>query len=99
MSLHFILVLAFLLFGIGTLGLLIRKNIFVLFMCLELMLSSVSLILVAFSSYNNSLDGALFVFFLITLAAAEVAIGLAIVVRLFRLRKSIKSDAFNHLQF
>lgn len=99
MSLDCVLILAFLLFGIGALGLLIRKNILVIFMCLELMLSSVSLILIAFSSYNNTADGALFVFFLITLAAAEVAIGLAIVVRLFRLRKSIQSDAFNHLQF
>lgn len=99
MSLHAILVLAFLLFGMGALGLLLRKNILVIFMCLELMLSSVSLVLVAFSSYNNNLDGALFVFFLITLAAAEVAIGLAILVRLFRLRQSIKSDSFHNLQF
>lgn len=99
MSLHAILVLAFLLFGMGAFGLLLRKNILVIFMCLELMLSSVSLVLVAFSSYNNNLDGALFVFFLITLAAAEVALGLAILVRLFRLRQSIKSDSFHNLQF
>ncbi len=99
MSLHSTLMVAFFLFGIGTFGLLVRRNIIVMYMCLELILSAVSLVLVAFSSYNNVLDGVLLVFFLISIAAAEVAIGLAIIVRLFRLKQSVQTESFNELQF
>lgn len=99
MSLSTTLIVAFLLFGIGTFGLLLRRNVLVMYMCLELILSAVSLILVAFSSYNNVLDGVLLVFFLISIAAAEVAIGLAILVRLFRLKHSVHTESLNQLKF
>lgn len=78
-----------LLFMIGFAGVLLRSNTLVLYMSLELMLNAVNLALVAFSRYNNSLDGSLFVFFIITVAAAEVAVGLAIIVALYRRRQSV----------
>lgn len=92
----FILV-AGLLFAIGLLGVILRKNTLVLYMSLELMLNAVNLALVAFSRYNGSMDGNLFVFFIITVAAAEVAIGLAIIVALFRLRQTVMVDQLTTL--
>lgn len=92
----FILV-AGLLFAIGLLGVILRKNTLVIYMSLELMLNAVNLALVAFSRYNGSMDGNLFVFFIITVAAAEVAIGLAIIVALFRLRQTVMVDQLNAL--
>jgi NADH-quinone oxidoreductase subunit K len=83
------LVISTLLFAIGFFGVLLRRNTLVLYMCLELMLNSVNLALVAFSRYNNIMDGNLFVFFIITVAAAEVAVGLAIIVALFRRCRSL----------
>lgn len=90
----FILV-AGLLFAIGLLGVLLRKNTLVIYMSLELMLNAVNLALVAFSRYNGTMDGNLFVFFIITVAAAEVAVGLAIIVALFRKRQSVMVDNLN----
>jgi len=87
----FILV-AGLLFAIGLLGVLLRKNTLVIYMSLELMLNAVNLALVAFSRYNGTMDGNIFVFFIITVAAAEVALGLAIIVALFRLRQTVMVD-------
>tara|TARA_B100000886_G_scaffold303906_1_gene234809 strand:+ start:28 stop:333 length:306 start_codon:yes stop_codon:yes gene_type:complete len=87
----FILV-AGLLFAIGMFGVILRKNTLVIYMSLELMLNGVILALVAFSRYNGTMDGNLFVFFIITVAAAEVALGLAIIVALFRLRQSVMVD-------
>ena len=84
----FILV-AGLLFAIGMFGVILRKNTLVIYMSLELMRNGVILALVAFSRYNGTMDGNLFVFFIITVAAAEVALGLAIIVALFRLRQSL----------
>lgn len=81
-----------LLFAIGLLGVILRKNTLVIYMSLELMLNAVNLALVAFSRYNGTMDGNLFVFFIITVAAAEVAIGLAIIVALFRLRQTVMVD-------
>lgn len=92
----FILV-AGLLFAIGLLGVLLRKNTLVIYMSLELMLNAVNLALVAFSRYNGTMDGNLFVFFIITVAAAEVAIGLAIIVALFRLRQTVMVDELTSL--
>lgn len=92
----FILV-ASLLFAIGLLGVILRKNTLVLYMSLELMLNAVNLALVAFSRYNGTMDGNLFVFFIITVAAAEVAIGLAIIVALFRLRQTVMVDQLTAL--
>ena len=92
----FILV-AGLLFAIGLFGVILRKNTLVIYMSLELMLNGVILALVAFSRYNGTMDGNLFVFFIITVAAAEVALGLAIIVALFRLRQSVMVDQLTSL--
>jgi NADH-quinone oxidoreductase subunit K len=98
MTLHSCLVLSALLFAIGFLGVLIRKNTLVIYMCLELMLVASTLALVAFSRYNGTLDGNVFVFFILTVAAAEVAVGLAIIVALFRKRQTVQVEALNQLK-
>jgi len=92
------LTVAGLLFAIGFFGVLVRKNTLVMYMCLELMLSAATLAAVAFSRYYGSMDGALFVFFIITVAAAEVAVGLAIIVALYRRRRTIEVDELNYLK-
>lgn len=91
-GLNAFILLAGLLFAIGLLGVILRKNTLVIYMSLELMLNAVNLALVAFSRYNGTMDGNLFVFFIITVAAAEVALGLAIIVALFRLRQTVMVD-------
>ena len=90
--------LSALLFVIGFFGVLLRKNTLVIFMCLELMLVAATLGLVAFSRYNGTMDGNVFVFFILTIAAAEVAVGLAIIVALFRRRHTIQVEELNHLK-
>ncbi len=92
------LALSALLFAIGFFGVLLRKNTLVIYMCLELMLLASTLALVAFSKFQGTLDGAVFVFFILTIAAAEVAVGLAIIVALFRRRHSVQVDDLNHLK-
>jgi len=87
-----------LLFAIGFFGVLLRRNTIVIYMGLELMLNASTLALVAFSRYNNTMDGNVFVFFIITVAAAEVAVGLAIIVALFRKRQTIEVDQQNALR-
>jgi NADH-quinone oxidoreductase subunit K len=87
-----------LLFAIGFLGVLVRRNTLVIFMCLELMLVAASLALVAFSRFNGTEDGDVFVFFILTVAAAEVAVGLAIIVALFRTRQTIQVDRLDSLK-
>tara|TARA_B100001248_G_scaffold260540_1_gene249093 strand:+ start:108447 stop:108752 length:306 start_codon:yes stop_codon:yes gene_type:complete len=96
-SLNAYLVVAGLLFAIGFFGVLLRRNILVIYMCLELMLTASNLALVTFSRFNNTMDGSLFVFFIITVAAAEVAVGLAIIVALYRKRHSVMSDELTSL--
>ena len=86
------------LFALGFLGVLLRKNTLVIYMCLELMLLASTLALVAFSRYNGTLDGSVFVFFVLTIAAAEVAVGLAIIVALFRKRHTVQVEELNHLK-
>src|SRR5471032_375304 len=86
------------LFAIGFLGVLLRRNTLVIYMCLELMLVAATLALVAFSRFNGTQDGDVFVFFILTVAAAEVAVGLAIIVALFRLRQTIQVEALNQLR-
>lgn len=86
------------LFALGLLGVLVRRNTLVVFMCLELMLVASTLALVAFSRFNGTLDGNVFVFFILTVAAAEVAVGLAIIVALFRQRQTIQIDQLNSLK-
>ncbi len=87
-----------LLFAIGFFGVLLRRNTLVVYMCLELMLNAVTLALVAFSRFNGTMDGNIFVFFIITVAAAEVAVGLAIIVELFRKRHTVLLPALNALK-
>jgi NADH-quinone oxidoreductase subunit K len=86
------------LFAIGLLGVLIRRNTLVVFMCLELMLVASTLALVAFSRFNGTMDGNVFVFFILTVAAAESAIGLAILVALFRNLRTIHVDDLDTLK-
>jgi NADH-quinone oxidoreductase subunit K len=92
------LVLSALLFVVGFLGVLLRKNTLVIYMCLELMLVASTIALVAFSRFNGMLDGNVFVFFILTVAAAEVAVGLAIIVALFRKRGTVQVDELNALK-
>ena len=80
------LVLAAMLFTIGATGVLVRRNVLVMFMCVELMLNAVNLTFVAFAKSLNDINGQVFVFFTLTVAAAEVAVGLAIIVAIFRRR-------------
>lgn len=96
-GLNAFLIVAGLLFAVGLLGVTLRQNTLVIYMSLELMLNSVNLAFVAFSRYNGTMDGNLFVFFIITVAAAEVALGLAIIVALFRRRQSVMVDQLNAL--
>ena len=82
------LVVSVLLFCLGLLGVIVRRNVLVIYMSLELMLNAANLALVAFSRYTDSLDGQVFVFFIITVAAAEVSVGLALIVALYRKRQT-----------
>ena len=93
-----VVILSLIIFSIGILGVLIRKNAIIIFMSIELMLNAVNLNLVGFSRYYNSIDGQVFVFLVMTLAAAEVAVGLAIIVSLFRNKNSINIDEINILR-
>ena len=97
-GLYHYLILAATLFAIGFFGVLIRKNTLVIYMCLELMLVASTIGLVAFSRFNGTMDGNVFVFFILTVAAAEVAVGLAIIVALFRQRRTIQVDQLNALK-
>lgn len=98
-SLNHFLILSSILFCIGVTGVLTRKNAIIIFMCIELMLNAANLSLVAVSHYTNTLDGQIFVFFVMTVAAAEVAIGLAIIVTIFRNRQSINIDDVNIMKW
>jgi NADH-quinone oxidoreductase subunit K len=82
------LVVSVLLFCLGLVGVIVRRNLLVIYMSLELMLNAANLSLVAFSRYTDSLDGQVFVFFIITVAAAEVSVGLALIVALYRKRQT-----------
>ncbi|NVJ49896.1 MAG: NADH-quinone oxidoreductase subunit NuoK [Gammaproteobacteria bacterium] len=93
------LIVAAILFSISIAGIIInRKNVITLLMCIELMLLAVNINFIAFSYYLNDLQGQLFVFFILTVAAAEAAIGLAILVALFRNRTSIDVEELNQLK-
>jgi NADH-quinone oxidoreductase subunit K len=82
------LTVSIILFCLGLLGVIVRRNLLVIYMGLELMLNAANLALVAFSRFNNDLDGQVFVFFIITVAAAEVSVGLALIVALYRKRRT-----------
>lgn len=87
------------LFTIGVLGVLYRRNAIIIFMCIELMLNAVNLLMVAFSSYLNDSSGQVFVFFIMAVAAAEVAVGLAILVLMYRNTKTIDINVLNRLKW
>jgi len=99
MELNYFLVLALILFCTGIVGVLIRRNAIIVFMCIELMLNSVNLIFVSFSTYLGTLNGQIFVFFIMTVAAAEAAIGLAIIIALFKNKDTINLDEINILKW
>ena len=96
--LHYIWLSA-ILFSIGVMGVLYRRNAIVIFMCIELMLNAVNLLLVAFSRFHNDAGGQVFVFFIMAVAAAEVAVGLAILMMIYRNTKSTDIDFLNRLKF
>jgi NADH-quinone oxidoreductase subunit K len=93
------IVLSAALFTIGAVGVLIRRNAIVLFMCIELMLNAANLALVTFSRMNGNLDGQIIAFFVMVVAAAEVVIGLAIIMSIFRTRRSASVDDANLLKY
>ncbi len=92
LGLHFNLLISAILFCIGVAGVLTRKNTIVIFMCIELMLNAVNLTLVTFSVYLNNINGQIFVFFVMAVAAAEAAVGLAIILSVFRNFLTVESD-------
>ncbi|HLP19504.1 MAG TPA: NADH-quinone oxidoreductase subunit NuoK [Chitinophagales bacterium] len=94
---HYIFLSA-VLFSIGVLGVLFRRNAIIMFMSIELMLNAVNLLLVAFSTYHNDASGQVFVFFVMAVAAAEVAVGLAILVTIFRNVHSVDIDELKSLR-
>lgn len=92
------LIVSAILFTIGVVGVLIRRNPLIIFMSIELMLNAVNLSFVALSSYLDSADGQMFVFIVLTVAAAEVVVGLALIVSIFRTRRNIDVDEMNVLR-
>lgn len=94
---HYLAVSA-LLFAIGLFGVIIRRNLLVIYMSLELMLNAANLALAAFSRFTGNLDGQVFVFFIITVAAAEVAVGLALIVALYRRRQTAHVEDLTSLK-
>ncbi|HET6910822.1 MAG TPA: NADH-quinone oxidoreductase subunit NuoK [Mycobacteriales bacterium] len=99
MSPDYYLYLSAVLFTIGALGVLIRSNAIVVFMCIELMLNAVNLTLVTFSRIDGTLDGQIMAFFVMVVAAAEVVVGLAIIMSIFRSRRSASVDDANLLKY
>jgi NADH-quinone oxidoreductase subunit K len=92
------LTLSAILFGLGVAGFIFRKNVITIFMCIEVMLNAVNLAFIAFSRYLGSLDGQVFVFFVIVVAAAEAAVGLAIIIALYRTRASLAIDELDSMK-
>jgi NADH-quinone oxidoreductase subunit K len=93
------LVLAAALFSVGAVGVLVRRNAIVVFMCIELMLNATNLTLVTFSRINGTVDGQIMAFFVMVVAAAEVVVGLAIIMAIFRTRRSASVDDANLLKY
>jgi NADH-quinone oxidoreductase subunit K len=98
MPIQYYLILSVIMFVIGIVGVLVRRNAIVIFMCMEMMFNAANLAFVAFASLHNALDGQLFVFFVMTVAAAEVAVGLALMVAIFRAKQSIDVDQMSSLK-
>lgn len=93
------LALSAVMFVIGVVGVLVRRNAIIVFMSIELMLNSVNLTLVAFSAYLGDVTGQILVFFVMTVAAAEAAVGLAIIIALYRIRQTVNIDDINILKW
>ncbi len=93
------LMLSAILFAIGTLGVLTRKNAIVVFMCIEVMLNAVNLTFIALSRHVGNMDGQIFVFFVMTVAAAEAAVGLALIIAFYRNKETLDVDDFNMLKW
>jgi NADH-quinone oxidoreductase subunit K len=95
---NYYIILSAILFTIGALGVLVRRNALIIFMSVELMLNAANLAMVAFSSVIQSFSGQIFVFFVIAVAAAEVAVGLALIVEIFKTKRSIDVDQISSLK-
>lgn len=93
------LILSGILFSIGAVGVLINRNALVIFMCIELMLNAVNLAFVTFARQQDSMDGQIFVFFVMTVAAAEAVVGLAIIIALFRNKATVNVDDINIMKW
>ena len=98
-GLHHYLLVSIMLFCLGLLGVILRRNLLIIYMSLELMLNAANLALVSFSRFNNKLDGQVLVFFIITVAAAEVAVGLALIVALYRKRQSAHVEDLTSMKY
>ena len=98
-SLHSYLIVSAVLFSIGTIGVLTKRNAIVIFMCVEMMLNAVNLTFVAMSRYLGNIDGQVFVFFIMTVAAAEAAVGLALMIAFYKNRESIDVEDVNLLKW
>ena len=98
-SLSSYLILSAILFSIGVVGFLLRRNTIVIFMSIELMLNAANLALVAFSRFLHSMDGQIFVFFVMSVAAAEAAVGLAIIIAMYRTRETVNADEMNLMKW
>jgi NADH-quinone oxidoreductase subunit K len=98
-SLSSYLILSAALFTVGVLGFMLRRNIIVIFMSIELMLNAANLAFVAFSRYLNSMDGQIFVFFVMSVAAAEAAVGLAIILAVYRTKETVNADEMSLMKW
>lgn len=97
-GLNHYLILSAVLFSLGMIGVLLRRNAIVMLMSIELMLNAVNVSFIAFSKYNNNIDGQIMVFFVMTIAAAEAAVGLALIVSIFKRFKEVNVRFFEHLK-
>ncbi len=95
----YFLILGAVLFSLGVLGVVIRRNAIIIFMSIELMLNAVNLTFIAFSNYLGNIEGQIFVFMVMVVAAAEVAVGLAIIVAIFRVRETVHVDEIKFLKW
>ncbi len=93
------LILSAVLFTIGVVGFLLRRNTIIIFMSIELMLNAANLALVAFSRFLHSMDGQILVFFVMSVAAAEAAVGLAIIIAVYRARETVNADEINLMKW
>ena len=97
--LNYYLFVSAIMFSIGTIGVLTRRNAIVIFMCVEMMLNAVNLTFIAFSRYLGNIDGQVFVFFIMTVAAAEAAVGLALMIAFYNNRESIDVEDVNLMKW